>query len=304
MPQLSSRARLPVLLAAFAAVYLIWGSTYLGIVYAIKSIPPFLMAGLRFAVAGAVLFALVQWRAPAKATRRQWLNAALVGLLLLVMGNGLVVWAEKRIPSSVAALLVTTEPIWVVLLVWLQTRRAPRGLVWAGLALGAGGVLLLVGPGVLGSLGQTDLWGALAVLLATMGWATGSVLASRADLPQNGVRTSAMQMLCGGAAMLLLSVGRGEWVAFRWQAVLPESWLAWGYLTVFGSLVAFSAYGFLTRHVSPSLAATYAYVNPLIAVALGVWLAHEPFTLGTAEAGALMIGGVVLISISQRGGGH
>ncbi|MBC8044814.1 MAG: EamA family transporter [Rhizobacter sp.] len=299
MPAISNRVRF---IAAFAAVYLIWGSTYLGIRYAIETLPPFLMAGARFLVAGVVMFLWAKFfggeKERASLTPVHWKNAAIVGALLLLGGNGGVVWSEQRIASSIAALLIMTEPLWIVLLEWRRSGHRPPSGVAIGLSLGLIGTFVLIRPQSFldGSAEHLDLLGVLVMTLSTFAWATGSLFASRAELPKSPVLTTAVQMLCGGVLLMAAGTLFGEWSQLNLAAVSLRSWLAWIYLTVFGSIIAFTAYNWILRNASPSLASTYAYVNPVIAVFLGWALGGELITSQTIFAALILVGAVVLIT--------
>ena len=290
----ASRAQI---LLAFAAVYIIWGSTYLGIRFAIETLPPFLMAGARFMLAGAILFVFQRPRSGAKLTGRHWRSAAIIGFLLVMIGNGAVVWAEQAIPSGIAALVVAITPCWIVLIDWLWAKNEkPTLRTAAGLLLGFGGILLLIGPGLYSD-GGVNVPGVLAVTAGTMAWAAGSIYSRHAPLPEPQLLATGMEMLCGGALLVLLSFVVGEPGAFDIAAVSMRSWLAFFYLTIFGSLVAFSAYIWLLRVVEPALVSTYAYVNPLVAVALGWALAGEALSARMGLAAAVILAGVILITL-------
>lgn len=287
------------LVAAFAAVYVLWGSTYIAIKFAIETLPPFLMAGVRFAVAGGLLY--IWARAVGKAERPQlahWRTAFVVGGLLLLCGNGGVVWAEGRIASGLAALLVAIEPLFIVLLNWmLPNGTRPNAKVILGLVTGFAGVWLLIGYGVVdGSSNEVDLLGAAAVIGAALAWAAGSLYSVRAPAPRSPLLASGMQMLAGGALVLTASVLAGEWQRFDVRDVSLRSFGALVYLLVFGSLVGFTAYSWLLRVASPARVATYAYVNPVVAVVLGWWLADEPLGARTLLAAAVIVASVVLIT--------
>ncbi len=291
-------ARAAVILA-FAAVYIIWGSTYLGIRYAIETLPPFLMAGTRFMTAGAILFLWAKLNgATVSSPRTLWRRAFVIGGLLLLCGNGGVTWAEKYIPSSLAALLVATEPLWVVMLNWGYGGKRPNGKVLLGVFIGIAGVALLVGAGLSNGdhVSPIMLTGAVVVVLAGMAWAAGSVYASRNPFKGPTSLGAGMQMLAGGGLLLLLSLVTGD---FRQLNLAAASWVslaAFGYLLVFGSLVGFTAYSWLLRNVTPASAATYAYVNPAVAVLLGWLLASEPLTMRMLVAAAVIVCSVVLIT--------
>jgi drug/metabolite transporter (DMT)-like permease len=284
------------LVAAFAAVYVIWGSTYLGIRFAVETLPPFSMAGLRFLTAGAMLYGWARLRGAEKPTAPQWKAAAVVGALLLLGGNGLVSWAEQYVASGVAALLVTSTPLWMVLLDWARPGGVrPRPGVFIGLALGFVGVVVLVGPGAFAEgEGGVDVLGALAVLGAALSWAVGSLYSRTAPRPASTLQGVGMQMLAGGAMLLAVGLALGERV--EPAAVSARSWLALAYLVVFGALVGYTAYVWLLRHTTAAKASTYAYVNPVIAVLLGAWLADEALDARVGVAGALIVGAVALIT--------
>ena len=292
-----SRARL---LAAYATVYVVWGSTYLAIRYAIATLPPFLMAATRFLVAGLLLLGWARLRGAAWPTRRQWRNTAIVGGFLLTGGNGAVVWAEQRVPSGVAALLVATLPLWMVGLEWLgPDRRRPSGRGLLGVLLGIVGIVVLVGPGALVGQGNVDLVGAGVLVLASLLWGTGSLFSKHADMPGSPQMNSAAQMVAGGALLLPLALGSGEMGDLALGAVSGASLAGLGYLIVFGSLVAFTAFAWLLRVEPPSRVATYAYVNPMVAVLLGWAIAGEALTSSTIVASAVIVGAVALI-VSQK----
>ena len=283
-------------LVALLVVYLVWGSTYLAIRVAIETLPGFTMAGVRFLVAGALLFVWGRWRGGAAPTRAQWLRSAGIGALLLLGGNGGVVWAEYRISSGVAALLVAIEPVWVALLapLLLGTARVSwRAAV--GLVLGVGGVAALVLDAGGADPSRADPLGALAVVAATVSWALGSLWSVRADLPTARAVGFGAQMLCGGAALLAAGGLTGEWISIDPASFSSRSVAALLYLVAFGSIAAFSAYGFLLRTTAPLVASTYAFVNPLVAVLLGWLFAEEPVGARLAIAALLILGAVALI---------
>jgi len=282
---------------ALGTVYLVWGSTYLAIRFAIETIPPFLMAACRYLTAGALLYGWARWRGAPRPSLLHWRSAVLVGAFLLLGGNGGVVWAEQRVDSGLAALLISTEPLWIVLFFWLSSgRKRLDGRVIAGLMLGFTGVMLLVRPGASGSV---DLLGAAALVLASLSWAWGSLYGQKAALPDSPLASTGMQMLGGGALLLVASALTGEPGRFVLSAVSTRSLLALAYLVVFGAIVAFTAYVWLLRVAPPVLVSTYAYVNPVVAVFLGWAFAGEPLTRGTMVAAAVILGGVVLITTSQ-----
>lgn len=289
------------LIAAFAAVYVIWGSTYLAIRYAIETLPPFLMAAVRFLVAGSVLYAWARWRGAERPGTTHWRAAFIAGGLLLAGGNGALVWAEQRVASGVAALLVATVPLWMVMLHWmLEDGGRPTGRVVAGLGLGLAGIGVLVGPGALLGGGRIDPVGAGALVLGSLSWAAGSLYARTAPLPTRPRLGTGMEMLAGAALLVLAGVATGEVARLDPGGVTLRSAAGLVYLIVFGSLIAFSAYVYMLREASPARVATYAYVNPVVAVLLGWGLAGEPLTARTLAASVIIIGAVVLITLGPR----
>ena len=285
---------------AFAAVYIIWGSTYLAIRFAIETLPAFTMGGVRFMLAGGVLLAWAALRGAPRPTLRQVRSAAIIGGLLLLCGNGAVMWAEQRVPSGLAALLIGTEPLFVGLILWAWPGGSRPGARTAlALLIGFAGttILALGSDDPLG--GSLHLPSVLALLFACTTWATGSVYAKEADLPSSPTASSGLQMLLGGALLLGFGILRGEPGHIDPGAFSTKSLLAVAYLIVFGSLIGFSAYGWLIRHVKPTLVATYAYVNPVVAILLGSLLAGEPFGLTTVVASALILLAVLLVSTDR-----
>jgi drug/metabolite transporter (DMT)-like permease len=285
--------------AALGAVYLIWGSTYLAIRFAIETIPPFLMAAARYLTAGAMLYAWSRLRGAPRPRLIHWRPAVILGGLLLLLGNGGVVWAEQRVSSGLAALLVSTEPLWIVLFVWMRDHGRPAGRVLLGLLLGFAGLVLLVRPS---STSGIDPLGVAAVMVASVSWAWGSLYSQRAKLPSLPLLGTAMQMLGGGGLLLLASALTGEPARFHLAAVSARSLLSLAYLIVFGALIAFTAYVWLLKAAPPVLVSTYAYVNPLVAVFLGWAVAGETITRGTLIAAAVILAGVALISSAQGRG--
>jgi len=293
---MSSRARVWI---AFSAIYVIWGSTYLAIRLAVETLPPFLMAGARYFIAGVLLWGWVRIRGEYRATWAEWREATIVGGLMLLGGNGLVSWAEQFVPSGLAALLVSTIPIWVVLLDWLWLRSArPRPRILLGLALGIVGVGLLVRPGAATATaapGGVSILGAVVLLLAAGFWAAGGLYARRAKLPSSSLLSVAMQMIAGGILILLTGTATGEWAKLHLGAVSPRSLLALAYLVSFGSLVGLTAYLWLIKNTTPARASTYAFVNPIVAIVLGWAVAGEALSPRILLAAAVALSGVVLI---------
>ncbi|MGH7596988.1 MAG: drug/metabolite exporter YedA [bacterium] len=290
---------------AFAAIYLIWGSTYLAIRFAVETFPPFLMASMRFLVAGAILYPWARLRGASQPARSHWLAATVVGGLLLLGGNGGVVWAAQLVPSGLTALLIGTVPLWMALLDWLRRGGTkPSNGVMVGLLLGLFGIALLVGPGKLAGGRQVDLVGAAVLILASLSWAAGSLYSRRAQLPASPLLATAMEMLAGGALLLIASLLVGEWTRFDSSALSLRSWLSLGYLIFFGALVGFTAYIWLLRVSTPAHVSTYAYVNPVVAIFLGWTFAGEPLTARTLLAAAVIVAAVVIITTYRARSGN
>ena len=276
---------------ALAAVYLIWGSTYLAIRFALEGgFPPFLLGGIRFAIAGAVLYGVLRLRGMAAPTRAQWANAAVMGVLLLLLGNGMVNLAEQSVSSGMAAVAVASAPLWMGIFSAMRGDR-PTRLEWVGLAIGFLGVLWLNA----GSSLTASPKGLVALLVASVAWSFGSIWSRGRDLAAPFMNAAA-QMLCGGVAMLAVGLVLGE----RMHALpTPAALGAFAYLVVFGSWIGFSAYVWLLGNVRPALAGSYAYVNPAIAVMLGAALAGERFGVGELVAMGVILLGVVAITLAK-----
>ncbi|MEP7126698.1 MAG: drug/metabolite exporter YedA [Byssovorax sp.] len=288
-PEAPSPARW-LIAAALIAVYVIWGSTYLVMRVALETIPPFMMGGSRFLIAGALLFAFLRLRGAPSPSRVEWIACAKVGVLLLVIGNGFVAYAEQRVSSSVAAMVVATMPLWMALLSSFTGQR-PSRLEWIGLLLGFVGVALLQLSGQI----DASPWMVITLLFAPVSWAAGSVWSKKLPLPKGPMATAA-EMLIGGTSMLIVSLARGEHVV---GAASARSIGALAFLIGFGSIVAFSAYGFLLRSTRPAIATSYAYVNPVVALVLGVALGGEHAGAMTWIAAAIILAGVVILSIQR-----
>lgn len=284
---------------ALALVYVVWGSTYLGIRIVVETMPPFLSAGARFITAGLLLAGAVAWRsgpAALKATRSQLGSAVVVGLLLILGGNGLVVLAETSVPSGLAALLVAAVPMWVVLLRTGTGDRPPLRTL-GGVLVGLAGLAVLTSPGLSGAV---QLSGVLLVLAASVLWSLGSFSGSKLSLPENPFAGSAYQMLAGGIGGVVVGLLRGEHRGLDLAAYSTASWLALGYLIVFGSLIAFTAYTWLLRNAPLSLVSTYAYVNPVVAVALGALILGEALTWPIVLGGTIVVAAVGVIVSTER----
>lgn len=289
------------LLAAFAAIYLIWGSTYLAIRFAIETLPPFLMAAVRFLAAGGAMYLWARLRGVSAPLRRQWTAAALVGGLMLVFGVGGVSWAEQRVPSGAAALIVTVGPLWMVLVDWLFFGGPrPSGRVVLGILLGFSGVILLIGPEQVVGAGRIDMLGAGVILVGTVTWSFGSLYSRGSQLPDSPILATGMEMLAGGVLLLLVAIAFGELARTDVAHISARSILATGYLAVFGSIVALSAYLWLLKVDTPARVISHAYVNPVVAVFLGWALADEPLNARTVAATMIIIAGVLAITRRER----
>lgn len=281
--------------AAFAIVYVVWGSTYLAIRFAVETLPPLLMAGTRHLTAGILLYLWNRARGAPPPQWRHWRVAIAIGGLLLLGGNGSVSWAERRVPSGLAALIVASVPLWMALLEGLQKRKAPKRAMVLGLLLGFGALARLIAPGHFAGQGRVDPLGAAALLFAALSWSAGSLYSRRAELPVSTLMAISMEMLGGGALLWAVGLLAGEGAGLHLAAVSSRSLLSLGYLIVFGSLLGFSAYIWLLGVTTPARVSTYAYVNPVVAVLLGWTLAGEAVTLRTGLAAVGIVGAVALI---------
>lgn len=291
-------------------MYLVWGSTYLGIRFAIETIPPFIMGGVRFIIAGGALYLWMRLRGADKPRLVEWRSAVVVGGFLILGGNGGVVWAEQFVPSGMAALLVAILPFWMVLLDWIRPNGVRPGIgVVVGLVVGLAGLVILIGPSALNPTAASDeaarngegvvLIGAIVLMLASLSWAVGSIYSRYTPLPKSAFVATGMEMFAGGVLMMLFALVRGEHMQFDPADVSARSMLAFLYLTAVGSLVGFTAYIWLLKVEPASRVSTYAYVNPVVAVFLGWALAGEALSLRTAIAAAIIIGAVALITTSR-----
>jgi drug/metabolite transporter (DMT)-like permease len=283
---------------ALGTVYVVWGSTYLAIAIAVQTLPPFFYSGVRFALAGLLLAAWLAFRrVDLRISRRELGGAAAVGVLMLAGGNGLVNLAERTVPSGVAALIVASIPLWIVVYRMIARERVGRDLL-AGVLLGLVGVSILVVPGGLN--GTIDPFGALMLFGATLSWALGTFLSPRLKTPRDALVSTAYQMLAGGVVLLVIALGNGELAHVDPATFSFRSLIAFGYLVVFGSLVAYSAYTWLLQNVSVSLVSTYAFVNPVVAVVLGALILAEPITPTIVIGAAVIVVAVAFIVFRQN----
>jgi drug/metabolite transporter (DMT)-like permease len=286
---------------AFLAVYLCWGMTYLAMRVAVKDLPPHLMSGARFLVAGLVLYLWARRRGDPKPTPRNWYAAAVVGAFLLLGGNATVAWAEQQVPSGLAAVIIAVAPIWMVGMEWARGGPAPTRRVIAGLLLGLVGVALLVSPRGPAT-GQVDPLGAALLVLASASWAWGSVTSKSAPLPKSPFLATSMEMIAGGVLLLVTAALAGQIGQFKPAQVSANAIFAWLFLVVFGSLVGFTAYIWLLGVTSIAKAGTYAYVNPIVAVFLGWVILGEPVTGRTLLAALVILIGVALVNLEWKPG--
>ena len=288
----------PKIWIALLALYIVWGSTYLAIRFTVETIPPFLSAGIRFLISGAILF-IWRWAAgDALPTKRQWRSTAIVGIFLLLGGNGLVAFAEQYVTSGIAALIVGSMPMWLVLIEAIRPGGAkPTWLAILGLLIGFGGIFLLVGPAELTGASHTlNPLGIGTLLMAAFLWSVGSIYSRGADMPASSLMATGAEMLTGSIAIFAVSGLIGEWNGFTIASVSRSSWLGLLYLIMIGSLIGFVSYIWLLQNAPISLVATYAYVNPLVAVFLGAWLANETVNARILIAALIIISSVVLIN--------
>ena len=285
-----------IVFMAFAAVYLVWGSTYLAIRVGIESFPPFVLAGIRHLIAGGALYSIFRRKTGIRPTKAHWWTAAVTGFMLLFIGNGGVSWAEQTVPSGIAALLVATVSLWLVIFDWLRPGGIrPVARVTMGLLMGFGGLVLLVGPAHLGGSERVDPRGAAVLMVASLAWAWGSLYSKHHDKPAAPMLNAGMQSFAGGVALLIAAVLTGEFHGFHFAAVSARSWLALVYLIVFGSGIGFSAYVFLLEKSTPARVGTYAFVNPVVALFLGWLILAEPLSLRTFLAAGVILTAVILV---------
>jgi drug/metabolite transporter (DMT)-like permease len=300
-PDNAAKSHALLVLLSFAAVYFLWGSTFFAIRIGIESFPPLLLAGLRHLTVGIVFYPLFRKVTGERPTLPQWRTALITGVALLLLGNGTVSWAEKTIPSGLTALLVATVSLWMVLIDWLRPggkRPGPR--VIAGFLLGFAGMFLLVGPKHLGGSDRINPLATVAVILASLAWAFGSIYARHHPVPHSALLGVAMQTLAGGTALIISSFLTGELRGFHLSATTTRSWVALTYLAVFGSGIGLSAYAYILKHSSASRVATYAFVNPVVALFLGWAFAGEPLSLRTFIASAIILSAVLLVITAPK----
>lgn len=285
------------ILLAFSIIYFVWGSTFLAIRIGVREVPPFLLAAMRFALAGALLYAWLRAQGTASPSRREWTSASVLAVLIFVLDYGLLFWAERRLPSGIAAVMMATIPVFMALseIFFLGTQKLTARLAFA-LVVGIGGVAVLVSHSL--NLGEVpiDTAGAIALVVAAISWSVGSALTRKLSLPASKPMSSAAQMLCGGLLLTFAAAALGEFRGFHVRAVSGEAWIALAYLVFAGSIVAFTAYIWLIHHESPTKVGTYAYVNPVVAVAIGYFFGGEAVGPRTLLGTLLVLVSVIVIT--------
>jgi len=282
---------------AFVAIYVIWGSTYLAIRYAVETIPPLVAAGIRHSIAGAIMLTWAWWRG-FRPTRQQWFAGFVLGAFFFLVGHGTLHWAEQYVGSGLAALLIATEPMFILVLAWMMGQQKISLLSALGLGLGVVGVAMLTGVEL--TVKSSSLWGLMAVLLGSLSWSFGVVISPRLKLPADALGRTALPTICGAALLLIAAGVTGEFQQTHWSSITLRSVFGLGYLITFGSVVAFTSYTWLLQRVPPALVATHTYANPVVAVILGWLLAHEPLSLRVVLASLAILGAIVLIRRGEQ----
>lgn len=296
MQKLSLRAIL-----AFLAVYIFWGGTYVAIKLGLASFPPMILAGIRHTVSGTIMLSVALIRKDAFPKPKEALFSALIGLMMLLIGNGLVTLTEQTVPSSIVSLLIGAVPLWIILINWgLGDKKRPTRFHFIGVFLGIAGIALLVFQSQQDGVTHFDLLGIALILLAAISWAGGSLVSRYAKLPSSPTLNLSIQMLTGGAALLILATLRNEWAVFVVDEVTVNAWLALGYLIFFGSIIAYTAYIWLLKHVNPTWVSTYAFINPVVAVVLGWLLAGEALSLNALVAAVIIVISIFFMTFSFK----
>jgi drug/metabolite transporter (DMT)-like permease len=285
-----------LLIGSFASVYVIWGSTYLAVRFALSSISPFLLSSFRFLAAGLILLVIAKLSKAVTPSKVEIKNAGLIGILLLVSGNAGVIWAAQYTPSSITALIITIEPVWVVLLLWIKNpTNKPSLISWIGILIGIIGMIILIGPTNLTQVKGLNPYAIAGIIFSSISWAFGSIYSMQLKLPKSSFMSTSIQMLVASCCMFLIASIFGEWQTFSLREINTTSIVSFLYLVLFGSIVAYTSYGYLVKNTTPTIASTHAYVNPIIAVLLGWWIGKEMITNETVLAAFLIILAVVLL---------
>lgn len=290
-----------IVILAFLSVYIFWGGTYLGMKIGLESFPPFFMAAIRHLSAGVIMLSLALVKKEPKPQKNELLNGAIVGILLLLMGNGLVAWSEQRLPSAIASLVITSVPFWVMTLNWVSgDKKKPTRIELFSLFFGFIGILMMVFQGNSTETQALDPIGLIVLLIAAFSWSLGSLYSRHKAVPKSSLYSTAVQMLAGGSTLFVFSSLLGEPSTVIWSNVSTRSWMAMAYLILFGSVIAYTAYIWLMKNVNPTLASTYAFINPVVAVFLGFWLANESFSTQTLIAAVLIIASVMILTLAKK----
>jgi drug/metabolite transporter (DMT)-like permease len=286
---------------ALIAIYIVWGSTYLAIRFTVETIPPFLSAGIRFLVSGVILYGLNRLNGAPAPSKIQWRSAIIIGLLLLLAGNGGLVWAETRIPSGIASLFIATTPLWMVLIDSLRPNGVRTNwMTWLGVIIGFTGIAILANPWQSHTGSPTlDPLGVLVLVLAALSWSIGSLYSRKASLPSSSLLGTGMEMLAGSVGLFAFSAAIGEWSQFDLSSVSQRSIGGLIYLIIFGSFIGFAAYTWLLRNAPTPIVSTYAYVNPVVALFLGSLIAHESLDMQDIVSALIILSGVVLITTAK-----
>ncbi len=293
------------IIGALLIVYILWGGTYLGMKIGIETIPPFLMAGVRFVLAGIILYAYAKIKGAKNPTLKDWKTSAIIGALLLLGGNGLVCWAEQTVPSGIAALLIATVPLWIMLLGFFgfggeKVKHSFGSMLGVGLGLAGIAILVLPNSFSSGSSKAIDIVGLIAIILASLSWSVGSLYSRKVVHHESALMSNGLQMISGGVMLLLMAFFLGDFNNFSLEAVSVRSTIAFLYLVIFGSIIAFSAFVWLLKNAEPLWVSTYAFVNPVIAVFLGYMLAGEVLGLNSMISAVVIISSVVIITLFKR----
>src|SRR5579864_613252 len=294
---LSPHAESIKLALAFAAIYLVWGSTYLAIRYAVETIPPLVTAGIRHSIAGGILLAWA-WARGFRPTRQEWLSGFVVGALFFLIGHGSLHWAEQYVGSGLAALLIATEPMFILILAWSMGQQKISRMSALGLGLGVLGVAMLTGAEL--TTKGSSLMGIVAVLVGSLAWSAGVVISPKVKLPNDALGRTALPTICGAVMLLAAAALTGEFHDTHWASISLRSIFGLAYLIVFGSVIAFTAYTWLLQRCPPALVATHTYANPVVAVFLGWLLASEPLTMRVVLASVAILGAIVLIRRGEQ----
>ena len=296
---ISMKGSKSLIVIALLSVYLFWGGTYLGMKFAIETIPPFLMAGIRFSIAGWILYIVYRMKGVKRPAFQEWKNAGIVGALLLLGGNGVVALAEQQVPSWIASVLIATVPLWITVFGYLSGDKRPNIGSAFGIVLGLCGICILVWNSK-ETASQRNIGGVLAIIFSSISWSAGSIYSRKAKLPSAPLLSTGMQMIIGGALLLIVAGLHGDYARFEIGQVSSHSFMALGYLVIFGSLIGYTAYIWLLKNAEPSIVSTYAFVNPMVAVFLGWLFAGEKIGANAFLAAIAIIAAIIIITLSRK----